>query len=562
MKKDYLNTWHIFPKNKEGLKHVMEGSLKKARIMHPEIMQKDATPDKELYRRNIRIDMNKSTLSSLTAIRHKTAGRHKKKPHNMSKYTQGTNWFGLNLQSVGWIKTNPIRLLNTQTYFNSERKKMKSIHLMMLAAALSLSAFQQTRAQQDYSAPALPSIPDKIFNIRNYGAISDASTDNTEAIQKTINAALDAGGGQVVVPAGTYLCGPLKFGSVLRLQIDSAAVLRFLPIDRYPGGLKEGISFISGTGLHDLAITGKGTIDGQGSPWWPYAKTDKNAKRPRMIVLRDCDKILIENIHLTNSPMFHIAIGGKTTNVTVSAVTVRAPASDDPVNPSHNTDACNVTGHKILIKNCDISTGDDNYTCGGGTSDVLITGCKYGYGHGVSVGSPTAGGVSNITVENCTFTNTECGIRLKSDRDRGGIVQNLTYRNLKMTNVEFPILIYGAYNAKEREYRNLQKLTPEVASTYPAAPIGEKTPAFKNISFSNVTATAASGKRGGLIWGLPEMPVENVTMTNVRIESDYPLGIYFAKNVLLNECIFKSKNGTNQIQYCNADIVLNGKSLK
>ena len=105
--------------------------------------------------------------------------------------------------------------------------------------------------------------------------------------------------------------------------------------------------------------------------------------------------------------MFHIAISGRTADVTVRGVTIRANASTDPVNPGHNTDACDVTGRRILIQDCDVSVGDDNYTCGGGTSDVLITNCAYGYGHGVSIGSPTAGGISNFTVINCTFNNTE-----------------------------------------------------------------------------------------------------------------------------------------------------------
>jgi len=244
-------------------------------------------------------------------------------------------------------------------------------------------------------------------------------------------------------------------------------------------------------------------------------------------------------------------------------VIVRAPASDDPINPSHNTDACNVTGKHILIKNCDISTGDDDYTCGGGTSDVLITNNKYGYGHGVSIGSPTSGGVSNITVENCTFTNTECGIRLKSDRDRGGLVQNLTYRNLTMTNVELPILIYGSYMAKEKEYRNLKRITAEVASIYPSAPVAEKTPVFKNISFSNITATSPKGFRAGLIWGLPEAPVENLTLQNIDITADFPFGIYFAKNVKLENCRFKTSEGTNVIYTTNLEnATLDGKTLK
>lgn len=439
---------------------------------------------------------------------------------------------------------------------------MKTHYFLSMGLGILLATFQSIKAQsQDYTPPTLPTIPDKVFNIQAYGAVSDNTTDNTMAIQNAIEAANQIGGGRVIIPSGVYLSGPLKFNSNLNLQIDSAATLRFLPFDRYPGGIKDGTSFISGTGLHDVAITGKGTIDGQGSPWWPYAKT-KDAKRPRMIVLRDCDKILIEHVTLTNSPMFHIAIGGKTTNVTVSGIIVRAPASDDPVNPSHNTDACNVTGKKILIKNCDISTGDDNYTCGGGTSNVLITNCKYGYGHGVSIGSPTSGGVSNITVENCTFTNTECGIRLKSDRDRGGLVQNLTYRNLKMTNVEIPILIYAAYNAKEKEYRNLQKLTPETAKTYPAAPIAEKTPIFQNITFSNITATTQSGKRAGLIWGLPEAPVNNVLLQNVDIQAENPFGIFFAKSVRLENCHFCTLTGTSVPAITDSDVLIDGKVFK
>ena len=436
---------------------------------------------------------------------------------------------------------------------------MKAHPYLTLALSLLLISFQTVKAQSAYVPPTLPSIPDKVFNIKNFGAVSDETTDNTSAIQNAIDAAGKAGGGHVVVPAGTYLCGPLQFTNKLNLQIDSAATLKFLPFDKYPGGIKEGNSFINGSKLHDIAITGKGKIDGQGSPWWPYAKV-KDAKRPRMIVLKDCDKILIENVTLTNSPMFHIAITA--TNVTVSGVIVRAPASDDPVNPSHNTDACNVSGHRILIKNCDISTGDDDYTCGGNTSDVLITNCKYGYGHGVSIGSPTHGGVSNITVENCTFTNTECGIRLKSDRDRGGLVQNLTYRNLTMQNVRIPILIYAAYNAKDRQYRDLQKITPEIAATYPSAPLEEKTPIFRNITFQNINATVEKGKRAGLIWGLPEAAVSNVLLQNVNIKADNLFGIFFTQNIRIENCNIVTGEGRNKFAITNVQGTVDGKELK
>jgi len=442
-------------------------------------------------------------------------------------------------------------------------KTFKTVSISLFIFMFFASANWDTiKAQSAFVAPTLPTIPAKTFNIKDYGAIGDNSTDNTKAINDAIKAATNAGGGKVIIPAGKYLSGPIQFESNLDLKIDSAAILLMLPLKRYPGGIIDGTAFISGSNLHDIAISGKGTIDGQGSPWWPYAKSSEKAKRPRMIAFRDCTNVLIEKVKLMNSPMFHIAISGKSSNVTVRNVIIRAPSSTDPIDPSHNTDACDVSGSKILVQNCDVSVGDDNFTCGGGTSDVLITGCKYGNGHGVSIGSPTRGGVSNLTVENCTFTDTECGIRIKSDRDRGGILKNLTYRNLKMNNVGMPILIYAAYNAKEREYRDLQKITPEIAAAYPSATITDLTPVYQNITFENITAYALPGKRAGLIWGLPESVVSNVLLKNVNITADNPFGIFFAKNVKLENCKILTSWGKNKLALTNSEVSIDGKEVK
>ncbi len=404
-----------------------------------------------------------------------------------------------------------------------------------------------------FAAPALPEIPVRIFNITNYGASGDGVTTNTVAIQAAVDAASAAGGGLVAVPAGIFLSGPIRFTNHINLRVNGT--LRMLPLDKYPGGTTAPANFISGKDLHDIAISGAGAIDGQGSPWWPYAKT-RGAKRPRMISFSSCERVLIENILLTNAPMFHIAISGKTTDVTVRGVTIRANASTDPVNPSHNTDACDVTGKRILIQDCDVSVGDDNYTCGGGTSDVLITNCTYGYGHGVSIGSPTSGGVSNFTVINCTFNNTDSGIRIKSDRDRGGFLHNLAYLNLRMTNVGSPILIYASYMATNREYRALNNLTPAMAATYPRSAITGRTPIYRDITFSNITATAQSGRRAGLIWGLPEMAVTNVRLQRVNITADKPFGIYEAQNVRLVDCQIVTPDGVNQLSCTNAGVTL------
>jgi polygalacturonase len=403
------------------------------------------------------------------------------------------------------------------------------------------------------AAPTLPVIPDTVFNITNYNAVGDGVAVNTAAIQAAIDAVRAKGGGIVQVPAGIFLSGPIHMASGINLRIERGAVLRMLPLDKYPGSTNDPENFISGSKLHDVAISGAGIIDGQGAPWWPFAKT-KGAKRPRMIALSGCDRVLIENVTLMNSPMFHITVGNQSANITVRGVTIRAPASTDPVQPSHNTDACNIGGRNVLIQNCDVSVGDDNFTCGGNTSDIVITNCTYGNGHGVSIGSYTHGGVSNITVVDCTFSNTDCGIRIKSDRDRGGVVQNLTYRNLRMTNVGFPILIYGEYMATNREYRALQKLAPEIAAAYPATPVTERTPIYRDIIFSNVTATAKSGNRAGLIWGLPEAAVSNVVLQQVSITADKPFGIYNAQAIRLVDCKIVTPEGVNKLSVTNAQV--------
>ncbi len=424
-----------------------------------------------------------------------------------------------------------------------------------IAAISTLALCAWTQGSASAAQPALPSIPEKVFNIEHYGAIGDGVSTNTAAIQAAIDAAAAVGGGVVSIPPGVFLSGPLHFANRINLEVQAHGVLRMLPLEKYPGATTNPEDFISGAGLHDLAISGSGMIDGQGIPWWPFARV-KGAKRPRLIALASCERVLVERVTLTNSPMFHIAIGGRSSNVTVRGVTIRANPSTDPALPSHNTDACDVSASHVLIQDCDVSVGDDNFTCGGGTSDVVITNCVYGYGHGVSIGSPTHGGVSNLTVVNCTFENTDCGIRIKSDRDRGGLVRNLAYLNLRMTNVGMPILIYAAYAATNREYRALQKLSPEIAGSYPARPVTDRTPVYRDIVFSNITATAKPGSRAGLIWGLPEMALTNVVLQRVNITADGPLGIFDAQGVRLEHCKISTREGENRLSLTNAQVIL------
>ena len=378
-------------------------------------------------------------------------------------------------------------------------------------------------------------------NVVNSGAVGDGISTNTAAIQSAINLAARGGqtnsllGGVVEIPAAAnaYLCGPLCLSNHVCLQIDAGAILRMLPFSDYPGGTVNPSNFVTGSSLQDIEITGPGAIDGQGAPWWPYANTN-GAVRPSMIVLTDCNREMIQNITLSNSPMFHISIGGgHPGNTTVQGVTVRAPSSSDPITPSHNTDACDVSGTNVLVQNCNISTGDDDFTCGGGTHDVLLTNNVYGNGHGISIGSFTdSGGVSNITVINCTINGADNGIRIKSDNNRGGLVQNINYYNIGITNVHFPIQVYAYYN----EFGTPSGISPFVASTQTVASVTSLTPIYRNITFSNITATSVSGYPIGLIWARTELPATNIIFNKVNVTGNRNFDLYNVVGAQFIDC--------------------------
>ena len=413
-------------------------------------------------------------------------------------------------------------------------------------------------------ASALPALP--VINTNNiivitqppYNAVGDGVATNTTAIQNAITRAATGGttngaaGGTVEIPPGIYLSGPLTLASSVNLQIDAGAILRMLPLGMYPGGTTSGTTFISGSYLHDVEISGHGAIDGQGEPWWPYAYTN-GAARPRMISPSNCNRLLIQDVTLSNSPMFHIAISGSHAgNSTVRGVTIRAPSSSaNP--PSHNTDACDVSGTNILVENCNISVGDDDFTCGGGTHDVLLTNNVYGNGHGISIGSYTdSGGVSNITVINCTINGADNGIRIKSDNDRGGLVQNISYDNIGITNVHFPIQIYGYY----RWYGTPSGISPQLAAGTNAAAVTSTTPIYRNITFSNITATSVSGYPIGIIWARTEMPATNIVFKKVNITGDRSFDLYNVSGAQFIDCHFQPSATSNTFALFNAQVLI------
>ena len=210
-------------------------------------------------------------------------------------------------------------------------------------------------------------------------------------------------------------------------------------------------------------------------------------------------------------------------------------------------------GTNILVENCNISVGDDDFTCGGGTSGVLLTNNTYGSGHGVSIGSYTDdGGVSNITVIHCTFNGTGNGIRIKSDNDRGGLVQNISYYNLSMTNVGIPIQIYSYYD----EVGTPNNITPQTAAAEPVAAVSNTTPIYRNITFSNVTATAQSGNPVGIIWARTEMPATNIVFDKLNLAGSQGFDLYNVSGAQFIDPTVNVPSGTPTFELFNARIIL------
>jgi polygalacturonase/PKD repeat protein len=405
------------------------------------------------------------------------------------------------------------------------------------------------------NTPQLPVIPATNFLITSYGAVGDGSTDNSGAIQSTINAAAAAGGGTVEIPSAgtlsTYLSGPITLSNSVNLQVDSGAMLQMLPITRWPGTT----TFISANGVHDIEISGAGTIDGNagfGSTNWWQSPTLPTASRPDFINIQgSSSNILIQGVTLQNPPTFHMVLKGGNVNLTIQNLTVNTPGG------SPNTDGMDLASTNVLIQNCFISDGDDNIEIGGSSAaaaNITVSNCTFGTGHGVSIGSEIEGGVHDLLVSNCTFNGTENGIRMKSDRDIGGLVQNLRYLDITMTNVGYPLIIYSYYDS----YGTPNSIAPSTAAANGPQQVITTTPFWQNILISNLTAVANAGNNiTGIIWGRQEAPVSNVTLCSVNIASHgETFDVYNAQAIQILDSQLTTDGSANTLTLYNAQVIV------
>lgn len=357
------------------------------------------------------------------------------------------------------------------------------------------------------------------YRITDNGAIGDENTVCTQAIQTTIDKAYHDGGGTVIIPSGRYLTGAIFFKPGVNLHIDKGAAListlrneDFEPvITRFEG--KEQLwkpALLNFTDCKNVRIDGEGTIDGQGVAWKNVNKREdffKTYGRPRLLCFTRCNGGSISGIHLKDQASWclHILY---TDSFTVDGVDIRAehtiPSSDGIDIDSSS---------RILVQNTYIEDNDDCISIKSGkdeegrrihhpSEDITIRNCRFGYGHsGVDIGSEVSGDIRNILVENCIMEEGNRGaVRIKSQPSRGGIIENITCRNIKLKNSESFLDI-------NLRWRMVGELAPD-------APVKTQ---LRNILIENVTGRC---KDMGRIIGYDSKPLEGIRIINCKIKAE------------------------------------------
>lgn len=392
-------------------------------------------------------------------------------------------------------------------------------------------------------------------DMKAVGAKADGKSLNTALIRQTIARLHAGGGGTLFFPAGTYLTGPICLKSNMTIELEAGATLLFsdnfddyLPFVevRHEGVMMQSFSpLIYAVDAENITIKGEGTLSGQGKNWWTeffkvmvdlrdngmrtvnkyqamweqandlkslYAETNEDWHstlqrrffRPPFFQPLRCKNVRIEGVTFVNSPFWTIN-PNFCDNVTVKGVTINNP-------PSPNTDGVNPEScSNVHISDCHISVGDDCITIKSGRDaqarrlnrpceNITITNCTMLSGHGgVVIGSEMSGGVRRVTISNCVFDGTDRGIRLKSTRGRGGVVEDIRISNIVMRNIQREAIVFNLKYSK-----------------MPDEPMSDRTPIFRNIHINGMTASDV--KTPILVVGLEEAPISDIVLRDIQVQ--------------------------------------------
>ena len=443
--------------------------------------------------------------------------------------------------------------------------------LTVVAVAVQAKGWNDQEYKQIEQSIRLPQFADKAYVITKYGAKTDnTAAKNQKAIQKAIDKCSQKGGGRVIVPAGQrFLTAAIQLKSGVNLVVEEGAVLEFaFEPELYPivPTRWEGLDcwnlspLIYAYQARDIAITGKGTIDGGGSndTWWPWCGSKKfgmkeggiaqnmgararllkyaedgvpmderrfgptDGLRPQMINLNQCEGILIEDVTLLRSP-FWVIHPLLSTDITVRGVHIN--------NNGPNGDGCDPEScDRVLIENCYFNTGDDCIAiksgrnndgreggqgafAGRASKNIIIRNSKFNNGHGgVVIGSEISGGCQNVYAHDCEMDSPSLDrvLRIKTNSCRGGVIENINMRNITVGQCGEAVLkINTDYEPREVCCRGFY-------------------PTVRNVTMENVTCKKS--KYGVMIVGYDDpklaYTVNNITVKNCQFDGVYSKPIH------------------------------------
>jgi polygalacturonase len=381
-----------------------------------------------------------------------------------------------------------------------------------------------------------PEFPKRDFVVTGYGAVGDGVTDNTKAFQTAIAACAEAGGGRVVVPAGKFYTGPIHLRSGVNLHLTAESEIIFS--DKFEDYLPVVLVRVGGVELYNyspliyardcvnIAITGPGKLNGNAEKWWDWKPketrrgfemgaqgvpveqrvfgTPEDAIRPSFVSFVSCTNILLEDFTIGSGPNWTIH-PIYCLNTTIRGVQV---LTSGPNNDGIDPDSC----RDMLIENCVFSTGDDcvvlksgynqdGWRVGRPTENVIMRNCFSRRGHGgLVIGSEMSGGVRNVFMENCEFEGTDRAVRIKSRADRGGVVERIYVRNLKVKDMRREVVIMNMDYGSDRS---------QILTNQP--------PVFRDIVIENIVGEGAP--TAILLTGMAESPIENIRFRNMTVKS-------------------------------------------
>ena len=406
------------------------------------------------------------------------------------------------------------------------------------------------------------SIPTASFHASDYGAVGDSTTLNTKAIQTAIDAANAAGGGKVIFDQGIYLSGALFLKSNVELHLAEGVTIKAIQDDAH---FPDRWTRVAGVEMdwpaalinvyqeENVRITGNGTIDGNGKYWWDkfwgdpprtggmwvdYTErdirwaVDYDCKRVRAIVVYESQNVLLKDFQVLRSGFWTISLT-YSNKVHVDGVTVRNNVGGfGPSSDGINTDSSS----DVLVENCDIDCNDDNLCIKAGrdsdglrvnrvAENIVYRNCITRAGHGLfTIGSETSGGMRHVEVYGLKAIGTNTGIRFKSAKVRGGVIEDIWFHDIEMDEVKSPFHFelnwYPEYSypsipeAEQNEHmpRHWTVMTTRVE------PEEKGIPEFKNLRFSNIQVRKA--EQGIYANAYAEKPMHHLRWENIQIEAN------------------------------------------